>query len=319
MKKYLCNSCNFESDNKTDYNRHVKTNKHKEKVKENTDVFLSSSKVSQGFVEKTQKYSNKYVCNICEKSYTHKSSLSNHSKICKSKETIIQEYVNNQKIQEEKIKHLEDKIKILTEDRTSYKNIAESTVETAKVSANALSYAIKNYKNAPAIQTFNNFKLLLGNETHYSIAEIVIHYHIKKELPQYIGNVLIKEYKKENPNDQSLYNTDTTRALYIIKEIIDEESEWLTDKGAVKTSKYTIKPILDYLKIHLVKYFDDTKLEMASDTSNKLFNNMIIAQEIINNINTGVLNKDIIKYVSSYFHIDRKNIKQIEMDNIISE
>lgn len=353
MVIYNCYNCNYETDRICNLNKHKKTKKHIENVARDTKVVEGYSKVTlnehntkvvedhlgvmpneqnmQSTIindnicddgiknDKDKDMEHKHVCSYCGNIYSYKSGLSNHIKMCGKKEDIINKYENKIKHDSEIIKHLEDKIKLLTDDRISFKNIAEATIETAKVSTNALSFAIKNYKNAPAIQTFSNFKLLLGNETKFSVAEIAIHYYNKKELAMYIGNILIKEYKKENPYDQSIHNTDTTRSAYIIREIIDEESEWLADKGAIKTSKYTIKPILDYLKKHLNAYFEESKLLISSDTTNRLFRNMITVQEIISNIDSGLLNKDIIKYISAYFFINKKTIKNIELDEIIGD
>ena len=42
------------------------------------------------------------------------------------------------------------------------------------------------------------------------------------------------------------------------------------------------------------------------DDSGDVLNNMIIAKSIINEIDNGELNKEIIKYIASYFHLDKK-------------
>src|SRR5690606_18490816 len=94
---------------------------------------------------------------------------------------------------------------------------------------------------------------------------------------------LVVEYKKENPNDQSIWNSDISRSAYIIRECINKESEWSTDKGGHKTSTYVIKPILDYLKTHIKEYITEVNKELQNGDST-LLNDMLTAQCIINDI-----------------------------------
>nr|UZT28975.1 MIGE-like protein [Nucleocytoviricota sp.] len=77
--KFICNICNFKSNNKKDYNNHINTNKHKKLT--NTD------KISQ---------ENNYKC-TCGKVYKHRQSLYNHKKVCnyKEEENIKCEIVEN--------------------------------------------------------------------------------------------------------------------------------------------------------------------------------------------------------------------------------
>jgi len=62
--KYICEKCSFNSNNKSDYNRHLQTKKH------NTDPYLPNT------YQKTV-----HKC-LCGKSYKHKQSIYNHRKTC---------------------------------------------------------------------------------------------------------------------------------------------------------------------------------------------------------------------------------------------
>jgi hypothetical protein len=77
--KFICDICNFKSNNKKDYNNHINTNKHKKLT--NTD------EISQ---------INNYKC-TCGKVYKHRQSLYNHKKVCnyKEEENIKFEIVEN--------------------------------------------------------------------------------------------------------------------------------------------------------------------------------------------------------------------------------
>ena len=70
---YFCEKCNFKTDNKTDYKRHLTTPKHQN----NTILIINDN-------EKTQK-NVKLIC-LCGNEYKYKSGLCAHKKKCIKKE-----------------------------------------------------------------------------------------------------------------------------------------------------------------------------------------------------------------------------------------
>ena len=95
MVAYSCKICMFHSDNKSKYERHLKTIKHREKEKYEDDYI--------GYVDDDMN-----SCKYCGKIYKHKQSLMNHIKYnCdKNKDEDIKELVrllNAQIKQNEKI------------------------------------------------------------------------------------------------------------------------------------------------------------------------------------------------------------------------
>jgi hypothetical protein len=69
-------------------------------------------------------------------------------------------------------------------------------------------------------------------------------YDKEKKLIPYLGDIIIKYYKKENPKDQSIWNSDTTRLNYLIRELIDTELTWTCDKAGLKVNEFIIIPLL---------------------------------------------------------------------------
>ena len=69
QKKYYCKKCDFTSNNKTDFNRHLSTTKHKMITNGN-----SNGNSKPKFVD--------FSCDICGKVYKYKSGLSRHRKAC---------------------------------------------------------------------------------------------------------------------------------------------------------------------------------------------------------------------------------------------
>jgi hypothetical protein len=211
-----------------------------------------------------------------------------------------------------KLKFTEEKVKILENNNKSFSTIAENN---SKTSCSALNFVIKHYSNAPHIQEFNDYQLLLeGNEEH-SIAEVVLHKHQRKELVSFIGNVLIKKYKTDNPEDQTMWTSDTVRLAYMIHELTgDNELEWLTDKGGIKTANYTVKPILLHIKEDVTRLVDENRQtlldleydELNSPKADELRKNILAGSDILQIIAKGELSKEVIKYISSHFSLDRK-------------
>jgi hypothetical protein len=77
--KYICDNCNFYTNNKNDYRRHTSTAKHQS---------------GNGLLKKTQKHS----CDICHKLFSDRSGLWRHIKKC-------QENINSVVINNETLKH----------------------------------------------------------------------------------------------------------------------------------------------------------------------------------------------------------------------
>tara|TARA_R110002074_G_scaffold34608_1_gene95078 strand:+ start:520 stop:1434 length:915 start_codon:yes stop_codon:yes gene_type:complete len=77
--KHICKNCNFYSNNKNDFNRHISTAKHKKRVFGNKNEFLEIKKL---------------ICECCSKEYKTKSGLWKHHKAC-NKNIIIHNIKNN--------------------------------------------------------------------------------------------------------------------------------------------------------------------------------------------------------------------------------
>lgn len=75
---FECKLCDFLTCNKNHYNRHIETNKHKDRIN-NTNSYLNNTKKAQ----KAQ--DDKYYCE-CGKSYKHKPNLYAHKKKCNSED-----------------------------------------------------------------------------------------------------------------------------------------------------------------------------------------------------------------------------------------
>ena len=67
FKKYICENCNYNTSRKSQYFRHLETNKHYKNINQNN--------------ENATKVLNNFTC-ICENTYLYKSGLYKHKKKC---------------------------------------------------------------------------------------------------------------------------------------------------------------------------------------------------------------------------------------------
>lgn len=100
MKKYYCKSCNYFAKQKSNYERHLKTKKHK------LSTFCQQkSENSQHFVNNCQHLVNNFHCKYCLKSFTTRQSMYRHIKYaCKrNKDEDFKELVKlmNEKLKEQ--------------------------------------------------------------------------------------------------------------------------------------------------------------------------------------------------------------------------
>ena len=280
MAKYECGQCKYITKNKSNYIKHCNTKKHLEKA---SDVTVNkSNEKNKNFatfsrLSMTPSDSQIYTCEYCNKSISRYNNVARHLKLCLKKrdhdDKLYKEYentMNNMKLKEQ-IKILNLKLKQSEQSACKYKDDAIKYEEDAKYykkmfleagnivkkSVSSLTYIVKNYNNAPTLQslTINDINNMNNDNTEKEIVGEIISAHKHKTLGQYLGNYIIKIYKKNNPESQSIWNTDDTRLTYLIKELSNNKSSnWMIDKKGHKTTMYLIKPLLDYVKEILTTY-----------------------------------------------------------------
>jgi hypothetical protein len=310
MVAYNCLMCDYGSEHKTAMTKHNNTKKHIEKERNNNTNTNTTNK-----------------CKHCEMTFAYLSGLSRHLKVCTEKEHVLEKSTSKLSEAYKEIETLKNELDRMKEyvkeniaDKNSFKFIAENNSEANKASSNALSYVINNYKNAQPIHSFTNFELLKEENKKLSIAEIAIGYNIKGVLAKFLGDKLIKEYKKDK-NDiktQAIWNSDISRLTYLVCEplqidntnIIDEESdrvgEWTTDKGGDITARYIISPMMEHITKGLQEYIDNGKNLFDGHNNGTIVNKMIQAQLVINNIKSNDLSNDIMKYLAKHFALTKK-------------
>lgn len=339
VKMYNCELCKFSSKTKYNYEVHCKSVKHINNEKE----------------------SKKCSCENCGNEFANKKYLTYHLKECATKteknkilntmETLNKVIITDKDAQINYLKKIIEqntKDKILAKSQyekeknaliNQYKIDKEEYIKSknneinflklqlsqlysviVKPSISAFKHAVINFTSAPSLADFTDFDLLkTENDT---ILNIMLLKSEKNILHEYIGDVIINCYKKENIAMQSMWNTDCARLSYIIRSKvicndpdIIEKCEWKIDKNAEIIKKNIILPILQYLK----KVSINAAKEKFKEYNNRINNterddillssfnkkNAQLQQELEN---VSYISQNIIKHISPHFYMSEKTL-----------
>jgi len=230
-KKYECKLCNFLSSNKTNFNIHLETKKHKTQ-----EILMNTNENTNHFLQNLQNMQNKhddtYSCE-CGKYYKHKPSLYNHKKKCIQNKNQINILSNNNNEKEDDINYKE-LIKTLLEQNTSLQNTIKELIP--KVGNN------NNSNNTNSNNNFNiclflneNCKDALSMDEFIKKIEITVSdllFTKQKGLVNGISNIFIKHLNDLPEKKRPLWCSDKKR-----KKIFIKEEKWSEDVNNVKTKK----------------------------------------------------------------------------------
>lgn len=319
MSIFKCTDCSYETQKKTNLSRHFVSKKHIEKVTEkpNETYLVPICNIEQISVHT-------YNCNFCNNNYSTAASLARHKKACSVKTDILNNNISkeaelNNKIHEltEKLNSKDEVIANLKSEITNLRTIVNNAGSIVKTSVSSMSYVIKNYNNAPVLEPIKNMALLHSNQTMEQFVEKLISEYRRKTIVNFIGNLIIKLYKKEDPTKQSLWNSDTSRLTYLIRELLSNDSnDWMIDKKGIKTSTYVIEPVMDYISECLDDYIENYDTDYRLDSRNEAENKMMKLQHA-SNIQQMIINKilaeEILKYITPHLYLSRsENLLDLE-------
>ena len=333
MENYTCIKCNYSTGRTANYNRHIKSIKHLQKVSssailqstENIDT-LSNQWTPSGLSVDYQNVNNVgnksgYVCEYCNKNITRYNNVKKHLNSCaekKKEENNLKEHIKELNAQLELFKtkneHYIEEVDHYKEETNYYKQMLREAGGLVKKSVGSLTYIVDNYENAPALQTINMDEIKVLEDNEKKFIEDILSSFKHKTVGKYLGSFIIKLYKKDDPKSQSIWNTDDSRLTYLIKELFsNKSSNWIIDKKGVKTTKYLIDPLLLHIKKLLISYQknliipdlnqNSVEMEFILDNSKKII-------ELMNDIDDGIVSKEVLKYISCHLRFDGKLIKK---------
>jgi hypothetical protein len=228
-KNYYCKNCNYNTSRKSQYERHLITQKHK--YLQNTDAEPSKKK---------------YICE-CGREYKYRQSLYNHRKTCKGekKETAI---IDN----EENIDYKTMFLEIINENKELRKTISEMIPKMGNNNNNTI-----NNKNKFNINVFLNEKCKDALSMDEFIDKIEISMKnllTTKEKGQVngISNIIIENMNKLSLYERPLHCTDKKRETLYVK-----NNEWEKDdnkehinKALKKVESKQLKNLNVWLETH---------------------------------------------------------------------
>ena len=314
-KFYECILCNYKTKDSGNISHHNKTKKHLKNLCAKNNVTIDASQCAinapqcvDNLSQINKKPNNKFICNFCSTSFTRSNGLSRHKNICSEKQ--LYEKDNQHEI--ELLNCKLDKYKHIEKEAKYYKQLLMEAGGLVKKSVSALTYSITNYDDAPSIKTIKVTNIDTFNDSDAQIADDIISACKHKTLNKYLGDIIVKEYKKKKPKDQSIWNTDDTRLTYIIKELIqNNSSNWIVDKKGIKTTIYLINPLLKHVKSLIITYQKNMIIGNTSFEMEVHMENSKVITDLVMDIDNDVTSKEILKYISSHLRFNETKLKQI--------
>ena len=237
MVLYLCECCNFSSNFKGDYNRHLKTKKHLDNI-ENSLIPMVMTTNDHKMTTNDHKMTTKnlkYSCDFCDSSFSTKPHKRRHEiHFCKENNSIIKSKINT--LEKEK-KKLEKEIGKLID------KVGNTTINHIQSNQNnQQNIKLNNYGDEDLSHITDFFKTNLLGLPHGMIPKMIEAVHFNEDKPEN-KNILLPN-KKDNK----------------VKIFSD-------DKWVYKDKNETLNDLIDG------KYFImDTHYESVCDTTNKNMN-----------------------------------------------
>ena len=329
MPNYSCSVCNFITNKKSNYSRHIESKRHQRKVIDDTNGSQTvSPKLAQSYPILADKdfckstIHNKlepesYTCVQCSMIFKHKSSLSRHKQRCMQKKLsdmqlqheleLVKKELEIAKEKESQYKEREQQYK---DDVDYYKKLVEMAGDMAKTSTRTLSYLIKNHQNAPRLKKIGHqrVKQLEYQNRPHTLETIIMTHYQQKTLVGFLGDFLVSIYKHSDITKQSLWSTDTSRLTYVIRDYINKKPKWAVDKKGIKTKSQIIDPLLDHIQTKLLKAMEQVDIKRSQFNSHDAYfkaakrygDTVVMARQLTD----GFFADKILKHITPYLFFD---------------
>lgn len=295
-------------------NAHINPNTNKNDIFEN-DTFHACT-CGKYFIYIQGLYKHKKIC----KEIIYLQTIDEHVKTIKEKNNVIEMLTKQiESLQQQtqpscqQIEKKPTKKQSKLTNTTNNANIDNRTI-------NIVTYINDNFPNTKPISMLTNVgarKLLKFDEScGHTLEEMIVFQHSKYLLDQFIGDFIVNEYKKKNPEKQQIWSSNVQKLTFIVRQVLNKtDHAWLKDFNGICVIKHVIYPILQEVKKILQLYSKQcAKIIEDPSTSNEKFEKLNNTGQhilkIIYEINQKTLHENIarkhIKIHSSTFSIARK-------------
>lgn len=231
IKQYKCEICNYESNTKSNLNRHLKSLKH-------INIIELYNKNNE----------NLFVCNICNQKYNHRQSLHKHKKTCKEKTKICVEFKEKEKETEKNILiSLETKLKEIVKEAIG--DMPVNQIINNNQNAKIVDNSVKNSNNTINIQVFLNEHCKDAITIQHFAKNLAIQLDdiVNKEHGKFYGgitNIVIDNLKPLSITQRPIHCTDIKHSKWMVN---DAKEGWKEDNGSkvIKETELTLFTIFN--------------------------------------------------------------------------
>jgi len=221
-KRFFCKFCDYTASQKSHYNKHLSTKKHKR---------MAGKNVEKRVKKVLKSVNTMYVCDICNKQYKDRSGLRYHKKkaTCYSQQQQQQQQTSNEtKINSSK---LDDLTKQMTKLTTSITEAVDSgMLGTKNVITNnniSINFFLDKYcNNAQSLQDF-------VENISFQLNDIV---NDNQMIDNFISKKVLKNLEDIPITERPIHCTDQKRRNFMVK---DKNEGWVKDSVDTNGSLYT--------------------------------------------------------------------------------
>jgi len=238
MVKYNCELCNFLTNQKNDYNRHLNTKKHKKN--EDKNGFMEEKKLKKphktsenltnlSFLphKTSQNLTNFPICQYCHKSFKRKDNLNRHlKKYCKEKKKIDKEdFLMNQLYEQKKMfeENKKEKEKLYDYIDKLIEKTGDTNINIENQTNNQI--ILNNFGNEDISHISDKFMHKLLSIPYVGVQKLIEKVHFNKKKPENKNIALTNKkekmikifknnkwkYKSKNEIMDEIINTNYTR------------------------------------------------------------------------------------------------------------
>jgi len=200
---------------------------------------------------------------------------------------------------------------------------------TNKLSIRNITYASYHFNLGMPLKTFDDFDMITG-ENGMTLEDTLTSYCINGNMSKYIGDIIVKKYKENDPKMQALWVADISRKHFIVRCSQDGKCFWLDDKKAGIIKEKTFDPVVGIVNSLIKSYYTATieKNRLESEKSARdphinyqgstehLFDGdkVIKYGELIRHykgyygyFESGKVYRDVMSYIAPHFILDKFN------------